>query len=280
MHKKKKHEEHENGEAWLLPYSDLMTLLLAMFIVLFAVSKVDLGKASAVAGAFQNMMVGGAGSSIGIGGAAPVDNTNFDFTSPLTPPSPATSSPNQPLPSTGIESAEYDELREFEVIFHDFLEEAGLTDVVTTVIDERGLVIRLSTAILFDSSSAVILPQYHAILINIGRILNEMPNYIRIEGHTDDRPISTARYPSNIELSCARAASVAHLFLENVGLSPEKIAVLGYADTRPIATNQTSEGRAMNRRVDIVLMLSKFDSLEEQHGYTELPGSDEATSDE
>ena len=143
------------------------------------------------------------------------------------------------------------------------LKNENLTASVTTGIDHRGLVISLSNAILFDPGSAEIKKDYEGTLLEIAEMISVMDNLIRIEGHTDNVPMNSALYPSNWDLSVARAANVVRLITKKSNASPEKLIAVGYGEYRPIADNSTREGRAKNRRIDIIVLSDKYNSLEE-----------------
>lgn len=132
------------------------------------------------------------------------------------------------------------------------------------MIDMRGLVIRLNNAIFFDSGSAEIKKQSEDTLVEVAGLLNTIDNYIRIEGHTDNVPIRRSTYPSNWELSTARAVSVVKLFINKCNFSPDKLIAVGYGEFKPVADNSTAEGRAQNRRIDIIVLSAKYNNLEEQ----------------
>lgn len=268
MARKKKHKHHgeeEGGEAWLLPYSDLMTLLLAVFIVLFAVSKINQSKADALAEAFQGMMTQEQ-SAIPYKGDSVIK--------PIVNPDGTTQGGESGQENTGVSREELeqylgeDELDNMEELKdnldHDF-EEAEMEDSISTSIDQRGLVITLNNAILFDSGSAEIKPQYQESLIKIGNLINKVNNHIRVEGHTDSRPIVTSVYPSNWELSTARASRVVRLFVSECGISTKKIVAVGYGENKPVADNDTEEGRKKNRRIDIIILGERYNQLEEQY---------------
>jgi chemotaxis protein MotB len=228
---KRKHikSEEENGESWLLPYSDLMTLLLAIFIVLFAVSQIDVQKAQSMSEEFrQSMMTQGH-----------IQQLNEERIKELI---------------LDEASTELYRLEELKARLDAKLEEENLSDFVSTYIDKRGLVISLSNAILFDSGSAVIKREYEKAMLGIAGIINTIDNYIRIEGHTDDVPMNSDIYPSNWELSSARAISVVRLFINKTGALPDKFLAVGYGEYRPIADNATGKGRAKNRRIDIIVL--------------------------
>lgn len=262
------HQEEEAGEAWLLPYSDLMTLLLAVFIVLFAVSKIDAQKAQQISQEFSSSMMNkdyngkgsGSGSGSGSGGAAPLESSTPSDASPV-------GGPLNIETESELESflGEY-ELKKLETLKSEIdtrLHDEGMDQSVSTMIDMRGLVIRLNNAILFDSGSANIKKQSEDTLIEVASLLNTVDNFIRIEGHTDNVPISRSAYPSNWELSTARAVNVVKLFISKCNYPPNKLIAVGYGEFKPVADNSTPEGRTMNRRIDIIILSSKYNNLEE-----------------
>jgi len=157
------------------------------------------------------------------------------------------------------------DLRNIEAQVKEYLRQNDMEQMVNTTIDSRGLVISVNDAALFEPGSASIKPEYRGAVVTIGRILNELNNYIRVEGHTDNVPMSSAMFPSNWELSGSRATSVVRLFTDESHISPSKLSAIGYGEYRPIADNSTPEGRGMNRRVDIIVLSSYYDALEIQH---------------
>ena len=257
----KKHEEHIN-ESWLLPYADLVTLLLAVFVVLFAANASTLDN---VADFWRNTL-----------GVNPVVNPVLDGGTGIMdfPDHPGTTGTPGPEGIDGEDlslsaqlNMDEEDLINLEALKEEldlFLEEEDLGESIITQIDERGLVITLNNSILFASGRADLQNEKIDTLVTIGEIIRPLDNYIRIEGHTDDRPISTAVFPSNWELSGARSASVLRLLSERAGINPSKMAVVGFGESRPIADNATPEGRALNRRVDIVLLNRRYSSMERQ----------------
>ena len=242
------HEEHAD-ESWLVPYCDLLTLLLALFVVLFAMSNTDKAKMDALATAFREVIWSG-------GGMTYIPS----FASPATVvPSP----PSDEFENMSAEEIEQAQLEEVQRQLEIYMDQTGLTSEVHTSIDQRGLVISLNNALFFDSASANIRPEHQHILIDIGKTVNMMPNYIRIEGHTDTVPIRTERFPSNWELSSARASALVRLFVDESGVDPNKLMAVGYGEFKPIASNATPEGRQQNRRVDVIVLSSRYDGLEE-----------------
>lgn len=246
--KRRQHEE-ENGEAWLLPYSDLMTLLLAVFIVLFASSQIDKEKAQQMSEAFTDSMMTKTYAEAKI--------SSQETTQPPRTPG-EKSEPNAPGAKSELEQMEALKLK-----LDAKLESENLTSSVKTGIDSRGLVVSLNNAIFFDSGSAQIKKENEKTLLDIARIVNTTNNFIRIEGHTDNVPMKSEMYPSNWDLSAARAANVVQLFINKADVPPEKLVAVGYGEYRPVADNSTEEGRAKNRRIDIIVMSEKYNDLEE-----------------
>ncbi len=253
--RRKRHEEHVNHERWAIPYGDLITLLLAFFVVMYAMSAVNEGKYRVLS---QSMMEAFHGTSRVIApsdmapGASPsaapvVDPRANGRGSALTPIS---------LPGSAAQPAPTKEQQNLAAIQHS-VEQAlqPLIDKKLVVIHRtpNWLEIEIRTDILFPSGVARIAPQAQNVLGSLAGILAPFPNPLRIEGYTDNKPINTAAYPSNWELSAARAASVARLFSEH-GISPGRLGIMGWGEVRPIADNATEEGRNRNRRVMVVVL--------------------------
>jgi chemotaxis protein MotB len=132
--------------------------------------------------------------------------------------------------------------------------EDSLQDRIETLQDERGLVIRVMESAAFDPGSADLKPQIYPVLSVLSHELASLPNHVRVEGHTDNTPIATPRYPSNWELSTARSTGVVRYLVEQLKVDPRRVSALGYAEYRPIADNDTPAGRSRNRRVDIIVL--------------------------
>ncbi len=252
MPRKKKHEEsHGGSERWLITYADMITLLMVMFVVFFAMATVDLKKFQAAAESLREgfgasrPVTAGAAAKIPIfdeaGGETPLDGLGGE--GGVTPID---------IFEFGVLGAAIEE--EIEKAFE--LEGVEGTDVSVDY-NERGIVISISPDnILFDSGQADLKPQFKKALDAIGPILRRVPNMIQIEGHTDDRPISTARFPSNWELSTARATAVLRYLIVYDGIPENRLSAAGYADSRPVDPSNTSEARARNRRVEIIILRS------------------------
>jgi chemotaxis protein MotB len=236
--KRVEEEDHENSERWLLTYSDLITLLMIFFIVLYSMSNIDAKKYGNMVQSMGIAMGGGGKSIIGTS-----DNSSI----------------KDSVPAVITEEQKLSGMKED---VDKYLGEAGLGKNVSTRLDERGLVIRMENSILFDSGKAEIKPESKEILIKIGQTLNKIDNYIRVEGHTDNVPISSSLFTSNWDLSAARATNVVELFINESKVNPQRLSEVGYGEYRPVANNKTEAGRAKNRRVDIVIINSKFNQIE------------------
>ena len=275
MARRKTHEEHANHEAWAIPYADLMTLLLAFFVVMYAISTLNEGKYRVLADAL-NAAFGGAPRTI-----SPVQVGNFqlqgsDYDRPSPIKSGAKSGPSAPSPAPNptLLPSLASHLRvgqPMPVSEHSAMQRAQrqlgrianeLEQALGPLIDARLITVRraqlwleveINSDILFATGSAALAADALDTLSRVAAVLADMPNPIRVEGYTDDRPIRTAQFPSNWELSAARAASVVHLFIAH-DLAPERLAMVGFGEYRLIAENTTPEGRSRNRRVVLVVL--------------------------
>jgi chemotaxis protein MotB len=253
---KKKHAEHVNHERWLVSWADLLTLLFAFFVVMFASSSSDKKKAAKMAAAMQTAF-----QQPGI----------FDAhakTPPLAPGA-GTSSNTTPIPlEMPIETPEAS--TDKGDAMGDFAKQQMATAIapalaqhmVTIRNTDEGTTLSLDSAGFFDSGSAQVKASAEHVLHSIAQSL---PNSaIRVEGHTDNQPIHTPQFRSNWELSTARAAAIAQVLMQWSANSPANFSLAGYGEFHPIAGNNTAEGRAANRRVDIVLLRTNKDRHSEQ----------------
>jgi chemotaxis protein MotB len=239
MAKKGKHPEHVNHERWLVSYADFITLLFAFFVVMFSVSQVDSKKMGRFTESFQHaigieMPQGGSGlmpNEIGPG-------VETDF--------------KKAAKTTQAQKQALDQLASA-------LEEASKirSELQGMKIVTRGneLVLRLQETVLFPSAADQLRDPAVPVIRAIAEEIRSRPVRVRVEGHTDDRPISNGRYESNWDLSTHRATSVVKELAKSGLIEPERLAAVGYAEYQPIGDNSTEEGRAMNRRVDFVLTL-------------------------
>jgi len=248
MSKKKKHADHENLERWLISYADFITLLFALFVVLYGISEVDVQKLKKAANSFQFAF-----SIAGIGGVEKIPLFEMEEMERMVP-----------LPIKSIETITQlypGEAKMFEDVEKDIhgaiktnVVKVNIPDLVGFELTERGLIIRLRAGHFFDPGSAELRPDVYPTLDKVAKKLKVGKSYIRVEGHTDSIPISSTVFPSNWELSAARASNIIKYLVEKVKFPPQRLSVAAYGDSRPIASNETEEGRAKNRRIDIVVM--------------------------
>lgn len=226
--RRKKEGEHDNLERWLLTYSDLITLLLGLFVILYASSQVDMNKFRQMVSAFENVFGGGAS------GAMPG----------------STGMMSAPAPSNAANTAAQQMERKVESTIGTSLKKSGA--IITY--SERGVTIHFLEKFMFDVGKADIKPGALPVLDTLGSFLEEIPNEIRIEGHTDNTPIRTVQFQSNWHLSVARALNVGYYLLQHYKIRPEKVSIIGYGEYHPIVPNDTPQHKAENRRVDIVIL--------------------------
>jgi chemotaxis protein MotB len=229
--------------AWMLTYGDLVTQVLAFFVLLFAFSNVDAQK-------FDQSVISLKGAFGVLTGGRTVDRSQLtEFP------------PERELPNLGSDE-EIQQLATLKVLVEEKAEQAGFKESVTLSLDERGLVLRFADSALFDSGKADHRPEAVKALDQVADILTKIPNEIRVEGHTDNRPISTAQFPSNWELSMGRAGAVVRYLQVKHEVPPDRLAGIGYGEYRPVAPNDSDRNRQLNRRVDIVIL--RLDSQAEQ----------------
>jgi chemotaxis protein MotB len=241
-------EASENRDRWLISYSDFMTLLFALFVVLFATSFRD------------NQMIKRLSQAIQIGfqqlGASSGGANNTGVAYPNLVPDTTIGTPSDHLENTkqdntGPLAVDVAGLRkQLESVIGPELRNKEMEMRVTP----EGFVISLKELGFFNSGQAVLLPGAGEKIEKIAKILSEHALELRIEGHSDDQPIHTAQFRSNWELSTARAMAVLLLLVDDAGFDPKKLSVVGYGEYRPIADNATPEGRKVNRRVDLVVV--------------------------
>ncbi|WP_337865736.1 OmpA family protein [Ignavibacterium sp.] len=213
---------HESSEKdrYLITYADLITLLLGLFILLYTASNLDIQKYEKMLSAFGNVF-GTETAKIKIDAipekviSTPLDKLKNDIT--------------QLIAETDTKSIRMEE-------------------------NERGITIHILEDIVFPSGSAELKPTSKFVLKKVADIIKKLPNDIRVEGHTDNIPISSAAFPSNWHLSVARALNTAYYLIKDEGVNPDKVSIVGYAEYKPIELNDTPYGRASNRRVDIVII--------------------------
>ncbi len=265
MSRRKKAAEHVSHERWLVSYADFITLLFAFFVVLFSSSQVDkrkVGKiAMAMQQAFQQMGIFQTANSrnpMVTTDPLPAENIQLienghgtsgqgKLASPLDKMMGFPSSSNMGALQKQLTSALAPEIQRHEVVMK---------------AQREGLVVSLREIGFFDSGSAELRPASEAAVQRIAQVLGAQPNNIRIEGHTDNVPIHNSRFASNWELSTARATEMIRLFITHYNFPATRLSAAGYAEYHPVASNESADGRAQNRRVDIVVLGSAPEGLE------------------
>lgn len=258
MKRRRRKQNNKGAPKWMVTYSDMVTLVLVFFILLFSMSQIDLVKFESITESFQSRAIldflpssvpsenisGGDGVDLGLG----KEEDKGD------------GSGEEEVDMDGL----IDHLEEWEKKadalaklmdkIDSFLVEEDLGDVISATRTEEGVILVLQDSILFDSAEAKILDSGRPFLDEVGNLLKDITNNVRVEGHTDNRPISTYRYPSNWELSGARAGSVVRYFIEEHGIDESRFLIAGYGDTRPVVENKNPEAWSQNRRVEIVIL--------------------------
>jgi len=225
---RKKIEENSGSPTWYLSYGDMVTQLLCFFVLLFSMSTIDIAKLRKIVEYFRAK--GGLESIME--GTKEIINEN--------PP-----------------TEEIEKLKKVKKELEKKIKEMKIEDYVEVILEEKGLIIRFTEPILFDKGSADLKPKLFPLLKEIAFIVKNIPNNIRIEGYTCDLPINTPKYPSNWELSTARAINVAK-FLINQKIQPPRIYVVGYGEFNPLYPNTNEENRRKNRRVDLIILNPNF----------------------
>ena len=247
-HRKKAHAaEHENAERWLLTYADLITLLMVFFVVLYSMSSADTTKFKLVSASLQqafNLEVLQGSADAGINEGNPL------------PASPA---------DTMISPSDVPQVAQIRNKVLAAIEGATQVPDVTVTVDREGVVIRLSGSYLFDSGRAELKPNSLAVLDAIATVIRPLENEVRIDGHTDSMPIDSPRYPTNWELSSARALAVTRYLNETDDVRAGRLIAAGFGEFRPLVPNDTRNNRAQNRRVEIHLLSSTPPDLGTAH---------------
>jgi chemotaxis protein MotB len=266
MSRKKKAAEHVSHDRWLVSYADFITLLFAFFVVLFSSSQVDkrkVGKISmAIQEAFQQMGIFQAANSrapMVTADPLPAENIQLIEDAKGMSGRGKMASPFEKI--TGFPPSQKDMGTLQKQLTSALKPELQRHEVVLKA-NREGLVISLREIGFFDSGSAELRPTSEAAVQRIAEVLSAQPNNIRIEGHTDNVPIHNSHFASNWELSTARATEMIRLFITRYNISASRLSAAGYAEYHPAVSNQTAEGRAQNRRVDVVVLASAPEGLE------------------
>jgi chemotaxis protein MotB len=253
--RKKKHDDEHMDESWLIPYADLLTLLLALFIVLYAASSVDAQKFKELSQSFNEVFTGGTGI--------------MENPSPGEPQQPSDGEVKSSGAEKNEDKAELDkeeierqaflkdqeELKEIQKRVNEYIKTNNLEVQFVTKLTDEGLLLTIRDNVLFDSGSAVV----HSTDLNVAKELSELlemnpPRNIIISGHTDNVPIHNAEFDSNWELSVMRAVNFMKIILENQDLNPQWFSAKGFGEFEPVGDNATAEGRGLNRRVEVLIL--------------------------
>ena len=242
--KRKKEAEKDNTERWLLSYADFITLLMIFFVVMYSMSVVDAAKYKELSNSLNSALSGDQQKVNGGDQGSPVEDVKL----------------NEVTPSNGNVTEQ--DLQKIVEQVQSLINEKGMQDQVTVNLGDIGVWITFKDYVLFDSGSTAVKPETVGILTELGNILKVVNNYVRIEGYTDNVPINNSMYSNNWDLSVMRASKVLEIMVSRSGFPSEKISAVGYGEYRPIAPNDTEEGKAKNRRVDIVILRTDFNATE------------------
>ncbi len=256
MRRKKRHDEHENHERWLVSYADFITLLFAFFVVMYAISQVNEGKyrvlSDSLINAFKNESTGAmqaqTASITGTAGAM-VQKGAMLSSAP-----PRSHDPKRRIVEMRMRSI----ASNLQKVLEPLIKEGGVRLAQTP----RGIAVEINASLLFSSGQAELQPSSIYALEQVGSQLAQVDNLILVEGHTDPLPINSIYFPSNWELSAARASSVVRLFVD-VGIQPGRMVAIGRSDTKPVAENLSESGRARNRRVTIDILADNKEEVVE-----------------
>ncbi|MGY0694734.1 flagellar motor protein MotB [Virgibacillus sp. FSP13] len=244
MRRKKQREEHKVDESWLLPYSDLLTLLFALFIVLFAMSNIDAQKYEQLSQVFKSEFSGGDGFMEK--GSGPTDSEGAPVET------------DEDEEETGNEKEQTQEREQLEKLrnkINAYITNNDLAKSLGAKLTDDGLLITIVNDVTFDSGSSSVNADGKRIAKEVSNFLyTDPPHQIVVSGHTDDRPIRTSDYGSNWELSVMRAVNYMKLLLQNDKLDPERFSAKGFGEYQPIVPNTSNENRAKNRRVEVLIL--------------------------
>lgn len=227
-------DKQPSQDRWLLTYADLITLLMIFFVLLYAISSIDSIKFKEVSSSLKGAM-----------GEKKEDKKN-----------------SSQMLAFLTSTREYQLMNVVEKRVQNYISRNELGQNISIKMDNRGLVISMKDTLFFSTGKAEILPGVRSQLAAIGNMLAPLSTYIRVEGHTDNVPIKNSQFQSNWELSVIRATTVAQFLINEVGIKPTRLSAIGYGEFRPRADNKTPSGRSLNRRVDIILLSSKYNEVE------------------
>lgn len=236
MPRRRRAEHAANHERWLVSYADLITLLFAFFVILYAISSADAQKLKA---ANESMK-----KAFGAEGAKRL--------SPAADAPPSVEAPSSALPK---ESPQMKQIAsQLESALSAELEKRGASEKIEVAVEDRGVVVRLSATDIYDSGAAFVRAAELPVLDEMARVLKPLKRRVRVEGHTDDLKTTSRDYPSNWELSTARAAWIVRYFIQRWEFDPLMLEASGYAEFHPLTDNASEQGRSRNRRIEVVVL--------------------------
>lgn len=236
MKKKKQHHEEHVDETWLIPYADMLTLLLALFIVMFAMGQTDKEKLKKISQQF-NVIFSGSPGVLQSDGNSVISMEEAGGEE-----------------GTGTAAGEQDKMTEIKKMIEQEIGKEGYSDMVKVELNGEGLEIAIQDVVLFNSGDADVLKNVSPLLLKISNMLQSLDNEIRIVGHTDNIPISNGKFRSNWDLSATRAINVMSFMVDSGGISADKVSIQAYGEYMPKFANDTEDGRAKNRRVEIFVV--------------------------
>jgi chemotaxis protein MotB len=248
--RRKPSDSHENHDRWLVSYADFITLLFAFFVVMFASTQSDKLKTKAVSESVKDALQHGQFSNTL---STVLGRGKHENSKPPANPERVKESDNSAPQTTPPRPPPADLAKSLTTLQHG-LDGELKAGKIGLKLEGRGLVINLREATFFASGDDTVAPASEAILAKIAAEIQRLGNAVRLEGHTDSKPIHNSRFRSNWELSVARSIAMLELFRQKFGVAPERLSVAGYAENSPVDSNDSEEGRARNRRVDLVIL--------------------------
>jgi len=263
VRRKRKHV-HQNHERWLVSYADFVTLLFAFFVVLYASAQVDKRRvgqlAMAIQVAFQQMGIFDASNTKPeVANSEPMPFSKVQMIENSERVQAMGRLVNTPHGALGG-SPDRPDMQDVQKQLETALAAQIKNHTISVTPTKEGIVVSLREAGFFDSGAVVLRPEAEPTLAEFVKVMAPLRIRIRIEGHTDNVPIHNGRYGSNWELSTARATEIIRLFITKYGMAPARLSASGYAEFYPVASNLTPEGRAMNRRVDLVILNTQLEA--------------------
>lgn len=261
MARKQKHEEHENHERWLVSYADFITLLFAFFVVMYAISSVNEGKYRVLSDSIVEAFKSAPTSEKIIYVQAPMPQGAVE-SGKLIPQIIPTQKPASPPPADKEKQQRRESMKSVAGDLLKVMEPLVKGGQVKVTESNRGITIEINASLLFETAKADLNPASIEVLNAVAKVLATDTHQIQVEGHTDNLAMKSPVFPSNWELSTARASSVIRLFSDN-GVSGDRLVAIGYADYRPVESNDGPDGRARNRRVNIMILAENQSNVQD-----------------